>query len=62
MEAPKTNEITLFDKICSGDIPADIIYEDDICLAIKDVNPQSKIHYLVIPKTKYKLRQLSLAT
>lgn len=33
-------EATIFDKIISKDIPADIIYEDDLCLAFKDINPQ----------------------
>lgn len=42
---------TIFDKIISKEIPADIIYEDDKALAFKDINPQAPIHFLVIPKT-----------
>ena len=41
---------TLFEKIIAREIPADIVYEDDLCLAFKDINPQAPIHVLVIPK------------
>lgn len=41
---------TIFDKIISRDIPAEIIYEDDEVLAFNDINPQAPIHFLVIPK------------
>lgn len=42
---------TIFDKIISKEIPADIIYEDEKALAFKDINPQAPVHFLVIPKT-----------
>ena len=41
---------TLFTKIINREIPADIVYEDDLCLAFKDINPQAPLHILVIPK------------
>jgi len=41
---------TLFEKIITRDIPADIIHEDEDCLAIRDIDPQSPSHFLVIPK------------
>lgn len=41
---------TIFHKILSGDIPASIVYEDEWVLAFKDIQPQSKIHVLVVPK------------
>ncbi|MBU2977626.1 histidine triad nucleotide-binding protein [Alteromonas sp. C1M14] len=41
---------TIFTKIISREIPADIIYEDDMALAFKDINPQAPVHFLVIPK------------
>ncbi len=41
---------TLFTKIASREIPADIVYEDDRCFAIKDIAPQAPVHLLVIPK------------
>jgi len=43
-------EPTLFTKIINRDIPADIIYEDDLSLAFRDINPQAPLHALVIPK------------
>jgi histidine triad (HIT) family protein len=41
---------TLFEKIIAREIPGDIVHEDDLCIAIKDINPQAPIHILVIPK------------
>lgn len=41
---------TIFGKIIRREIPADIVYEDDLTLAFKDVNPQAPTHILVIPK------------
>ena len=41
---------TLFQKIIDQEIPADIVYEDDDCLAFRDINPQAPTHILVIPK------------
>jgi len=40
----------LFCKIIEGAIPSDKVYEDDDFLAFKDINPQSPVHVLVIPK------------
>jgi len=41
---------TLFAKIIRREIPADIVYEDELCLAFRDVNPQAPVHVLLIPK------------
>jgi histidine triad (HIT) family protein len=41
---------TIFSKIIRKEIPADIVYEDDLALAFRDVNPQAPVHILVIPK------------
>lgn len=41
---------TIFGKIIRREIPADIVYEDDHCLAFRDVNPQAPTHVLIIPK------------
>lgn len=41
---------TLFSKIIRREIPADIVYEDDRCLAFRDITPQAPVHILVIPK------------
>ena len=42
--------MTLFEKIIDREIPADIVHEDDDCLAFHDVQPQAPTHILVIPK------------
>ena len=41
---------TIFHKIINGEIPCAKVYEDDLCIAIRDVNPVSSTHILVIPK------------
>ena len=46
MSGPKT----IFKRIIDREIPAKIVYEDDLCLAFHDVQPQAPIHILVIPK------------
>ena len=43
-------QITLFEKIINKEIPADILYEDDLSFVIKDINPQAPTHLLIIPK------------
>ncbi|MHC4398621.1 MAG: histidine triad nucleotide-binding protein [Planctomycetota bacterium] len=43
-------EPTIFKRIIDREIPADVVYEDDLCLAFRDVNPQAPTHVLVIPK------------
>lgn len=43
-------EETLFSKIIKGEIPADIVYEDEHCIAIKDIAPKAPVHLLVIPR------------
>jgi histidine triad (HIT) family protein len=45
-----TNQDTIFGKIIRREIPADIVYEDDLALAFRDVNPQAPVHILIIPK------------
>ena len=40
----------IFCKIASGDIPADIVYQDDTVVGFRDLNPQAPTHVLVIPK------------
>lgn len=42
--------MTIFDKIINREIPADIVYEDEKCLAFKDINPVAPVHVLIIPK------------
>ena len=49
----KYNDNNIFAKILRGEIPCDKIYEDEYVLSFFDINPQKKIHVLVIPKGKY---------
>jgi histidine triad (HIT) family protein len=41
---------TLFEKIVAREIPAQIVYEDDLVLAFRDIAPQAPVHVLLIPK------------
>ena len=40
----------VFCKIVKGELPAKVVYEDDLIMAFHDINPQRKVHVLVIPK------------
>ena len=42
--------MTLFEKIIAGQIPADIVYEDEYCVAFRDIHPQAPVHVLVVPR------------
>ncbi len=41
---------TIFGKIIKGEAPAEIVYEDDNVIAIKDINPVAPVHILIMPK------------
>lgn len=43
---------TLFTKILKGEIPGEIVYQDDHVFAIRDINPVAPTHILIIPKTE----------
>ena len=51
---------SLFTRIINRQIPAEILYEDELCVAVKDINPQAPVHLLLIPKKP--LEMLSGAT
>jgi histidine triad (HIT) family protein len=42
--------MTLFEKIVARQIPAEILYEDDLVVAIRDIKPQAPVHVLIVPK------------
>jgi histidine triad (HIT) family protein len=42
-------EDTLFSKIVRGEIPADIVYQDDLVTAFRDIHPQAPVHVLIVP-------------
>jgi histidine triad (HIT) family protein len=41
---------TLFERIIAREIPADIVHEDDLCIAFRDIHPQAPVHVLLVPK------------
>lgn len=41
---------TIFTKIINKEIPANMIFEDELCIIIEDISPQAPLHYLAIPK------------
>ena len=47
------NKDNIFAKILRGEIPCKIIYEDEYVLAFHDINPQKKVHALIIPRGAY---------
>jgi histidine triad (HIT) family protein len=40
---------TIFSKIIAGEMPADIVYQDDLVTAFRDINPQAPTHILIVP-------------
>ena len=47
---PPMSEKTLFQKIMDREEPGYILYEDDLCVALRDINPQAPTHVLVVPR------------
>lgn len=47
-------EDCLFCKLISGEIPTNKVYEDDVCFAFDDIEPEAPVHTLLVPKTHYK--------
>lgn len=43
-------EASIFTRIMQGEIPADILYQDDQCIVIKDIQPKAPTHLLIIPR------------
>ena len=41
---------TIFTKIINRELPADIVYEDELCMAFKDIQPKAPVHVLLVPK------------
>ena len=60
-QTAKPVEDTIFDKIVRKEIPSDIIYEDEKCLAFRDIAPVAPKHFLVIPKNRDGLTGISKA-
>ncbi|SFW74282.1 histidine triad nucleotide-binding protein [Amycolatopsis australiensis] len=45
---------TLFERIIAGEIPADVVYQDDTTFAFRDIRPQARVHVLVVPRKRYR--------
>ncbi|MEU4523025.1 histidine triad nucleotide-binding protein [Amycolatopsis sp. NPDC024027] len=45
---------TLFERIVGGEIPADVVYQDETTFAFRDVRPQARVHVLVVPRKRYR--------
>lgn len=43
---------TLFTKIINGEIPGEIVYQDEHCVALRDISPQAPIHLLIVPRAE----------
>lgn len=43
------NQETIFGKIVRGEVPADIVYQDDLVTAFRDIGPQAPVHILIVP-------------
>lgn len=52
--ASHTDPDCIFCKIIAGEIPSTRVYEDDSVVAFKDINPQAKVHVLIVPRNHYK--------
>ncbi len=48
-------EETIFSKIVRREVPADIVYQDDLVTAFRDINPQAKVHILIIPNRRIEM-------
>jgi len=48
----ETEQRSIFSRIIAGEIPADIVYDDDRVIAFRDIAPQAPVHLLIVPKTE----------
>ncbi|RJQ86673.1 histidine triad nucleotide-binding protein [Amycolatopsis panacis] len=49
-----TSADTLFERIIAGEIPSDVVHEDETTFAFRDINPQARVHVLVVPRKRYR--------
>ncbi|TVT52316.1 histidine triad nucleotide-binding protein [Amycolatopsis rhizosphaerae] len=45
---------TLFERIIAGELPSDVVYQDETTFAFRDINPQARVHVLVVPRKRYR--------
>jgi histidine triad (HIT) family protein len=51
MGSMETDQRSIFSRIIAGEVPADIVYDDERIIAFRDIAPKAPVHLLVIPKT-----------
>jgi histidine triad (HIT) family protein len=44
---------SLFTKIANGEIPSDLVYQDEVCFAFKDIEPKAPTHLLIVPREEF---------
>lgn len=50
----ETEADTLFERIVGGEIPADVVFQDETTFAFRDIRPQARVHVLVVPRKRYR--------
>ncbi|SED29054.1 histidine triad (HIT) family protein [Amycolatopsis tolypomycina] len=50
----ETDADTLFERIIAGEIPADVVHQDETTFAFRDISPQARVHVLVVPRKRYR--------
>ncbi|MET8999005.1 histidine triad nucleotide-binding protein [Amycolatopsis sp. NPDC004169] len=50
----ETEADTLFERIIGGEIPADVVFQDETTFAFRDIRPQARVHVLVVPRKRYR--------
>ncbi|HET6706338.1 histidine triad nucleotide-binding protein [Amycolatopsis sp.] len=50
----ETDADTLFERIIAGEIPADVVHQDETTFAFRDIHPQARVHVLVVPRKRYR--------
>jgi len=49
-----TEAETLFERIIGGEVPSDVVYQDETTFAFRDIRPQARVHVLVVPRKRYR--------
>jgi histidine triad (HIT) family protein len=44
---------SIFTKIASGEVPADLVYQDEVCFAFRDIEPKAPTHLLIVPREEF---------
>ncbi len=50
MPGETSSSPTIFERIMAGEIPAELVHEDEVCIAFRDISPQAPTHVLIVPR------------